>query len=213
MIGAANILAFVQPFLKAPVININPLDLLATRYIDINKALVDRCRTGDRKAQHELYHAYARQMYNVCMRIVNSAADAEDILQESFLEAFRGISDFRGESTFGAWLKKIVVNRSINYLNRRKLVLFDQVPGSETITYESAANNTEEIQFEVKRVHAALMDLPAGYRLVLSLYLLEGYDHAEIAQILKITESTSKSQYNRAKAKLREQLNVKDHER
>ncbi len=177
---------------------------MSAQYIDINKALVDRCRNGDGKAQYELYHLYARQMFNVCMRIVNNTTDAEDILQDSFVEAFRLIHEFRGDSSFGAWLKKIVVNRSINNLKKRRLTLFEQVPDTELI-YEEV-DYDGETQHEVKKVHSAMMGLPPGYRLVLSLYLLEGYDHAEIAQILNITESTSKSQYNRAKAKLKEQL-------
>ena len=123
---------------------------------------------------------------------------------DSFVEAFRLIHEFRGDSSFGAWLKKIVVNRSINNLKKRRLTLFEQVPDTELI-YEEV-DYDGETQHEVKKVHSAMMGLPPGYRLVLSLYLLEGYDHAEIAQILNITESTSKSQYNRAKAKLKEQL-------
>jgi RNA polymerase sigma factor (sigma-70 family) len=182
---------------------------LSSTYIDINKAVVDRCRGGDRKAQYELYHLYARQMFNVCMRLVNNTKDAEDILQESFLEAFRNINDFRGGSSFGAWLKKIVVNRAINHLKKRRLILLEQIPDSENVLYEDTITDTEDVQYEVKKVQSTLLALPPGYKLVLSLYLLEGYDHAEIAQILNITESTSKSQYNRAKAKLREQLKEK----
>lgn len=185
---------------------------MAVQYIDINKALVDRCRSGDRKAQYELYHLYAKQMYNVCIRIVNSQADAEDILQESFIEAFKCIHEFRGDSSFGAWLRRIVVNRSINNLKKRRLTLFEQIPETVNLLYEDSSANDDEIQYEVKKVYAALLELPPGYRLVLSLYLLEGYDHAEIAQILNITESTSKSQYNRAKAKLKEQLKARNYE-
>ncbi len=147
-------------------------------------------------------------MYNVCVRIVNNNRDAEDILQDSFLEAFKRINEFRGESSFGAWLKRIVVNRSINFLKKRRPVLFDHIPGAENLVYEEMAAG-EETQYEVKRVQAALSELPEGYRLVLSLYLLEGYDHTEIAQILSITESTSRSQYNRAKATLKERLKEK----
>jgi RNA polymerase sigma-70 factor (ECF subfamily) len=182
---------------------------LAANYIDINKAIVDRCRNGDNKAQYELYHLYAKQMYNVCVRIVNNNRDAEDILQDSFLEAFKGINDFRGESSFGAWLKTIVVNRSINFLNKKKLLLFDNIHGAESLQYEETNTNADDIQYEVKKVNQALLELPEGYRVVLSLYLIEGYDHAEIAQILNITESTSKSQFNRAKEKLRQRLKEK----
>jgi len=184
---------------------------LTARVIDINKVLVDRCRKGDNRAQYELYHLYARQMYNVSIRIVGHAGEAEDILQDSFVEAFKRITDFREESTFGAWLKRIVVNRSVNYLRKRKLELFENIPGADQLVYEEDSVDATELQWEVKKVHRAIMELPAGYRLVLTMYLLEGYDHAEIAQVLNITESTSKSQYNRAKARLKEQLKEKNY--
>ena len=173
---------------------------------------MERCRHGDARAQREVYHLYAKAMYNVCMRMVNHAADAEDILQESFLEAFRYIDEFRGESAFGAWLKMIVVNRAINHLKKRRLTLFEHLPDTEEAPMPDP-HLAEEADYEVKKVHAAMRELPTGYRVVLSLYLLEGYDHGEIAQILNITESTSKSQYNRAKTKLRALLKEKHHER
>jgi RNA polymerase sigma factor (sigma-70 family) len=179
-------------------------------YIDIHKPLVDRCRAGDSKAQYELYRLYAKSMFNVCMRIVNHVGEAEDILQDSFIEAFENIASFRSDSTFGAWLKRIVVNRSINSLKKRRLTLVEEM---EEPVAEPAEINDEDIQWEVQRVRSAIQSLPDGYRLVLSLYLLEGYDHAEIAQVLNITESTSKSQYNRAKAKARELLINKSYER
>ena len=144
------------------------------------------------------------------MRIVNHVGEAEDILQESFIEAFENIGSFRSDSTFGAWLKRIVVNRSINSLKKRRLKLVEEL---EEPAAEPAEVNDDDIQWEVQRVRSAIQNLPDGYRLVLSLYLLEGYDHAEIAQILNITESTSKSQYNRAKAKVRELLINRSYER
>ena len=144
------------------------------------------------------------------MRIVNHVGEAEDILQDSFIEAFGSIHTFRSDSTFGAWLKRIVVNRSINSLKKRRLTLVEEL---EEPAAEPAEVNDDDIQWEVQRVKNAIQNLPDGYRLVLSLYLLEGYDHAEIAQILNITESTSKSQYNRAKAKVRELLINRSYER
>ena len=182
---------------------------MSSRYIDINKILVDRCRKGDSKAQYELYHLYARQMYNVTLRIVNHNTDAEDILQDSFLEAFNNINEYREDASFGAWLKKIVVNRSINALKKRKLILFDHLPGADDLTDQGEGIDMDDMQLEVKRINNCMMQLAVGYRVVLSLYLLEGYDHSEIGQILNITESTSKSQYNRGKEKLRELLKVK----
>lgn len=183
---------------------------MAASYIDIHKPTIDRCRTGDRQAQYELYSLYAKAMYNVAVRIVNHTGDAEDILQDSFLEAFTRIGDFRHESSFGAWIKKIVVNRSINYLRKKKLVLFDEV-AEKTDTDHREYFDDEYQQWEVQRVHKAIRSLPDGYRIILSLYLLEGYDHEEIAQVLRITVSTSKSQYSRARACVRAQLKEKKH--
>ncbi len=181
-----------------------------TGYIDIHKPLVERCKQGDRKAQYELYKLYSKAMYNVCMRMVGHVGEAEDILQESFLEAFSKLSEFRAESTFGAWLKRIVINRSINYLRKRKLSLFEDMSELDAVTDDAylIAEDEEQIQYDVRKVQNEIQSLPDGYRMVLSLYLLEGYDHSEIAQILKITESTSKSQFNRAKKKLKENLKI-----
>lgn len=173
-------------------------------YVDIHRSLISRCKAGDAKAQYELYKLYSRAMYNICMRMVNHVGEAEDILQESFLEAFTKIEDFRGEASFGSWLKRIVINRSINYLKKRKLELLESIEDDGLI--EQPEEDNEGVQLEIQKVHKAIQDLPDGYRIVLSMYLLEGYDHTEIAEVLNISESTSKSQFNRAKNKLREKL-------
>ena len=148
-------------------------------------------------------------MLNVAFRIVGNSADAEDVLQESFLDAFNKIKDFRQETTFGLWLKQIVVNRSINLLRKRKLDWVQMESEQlENIADEEPADE-EEMQYKVDQVKRAMMLLPEGYRVVLSLYLLEGYDHEEIGQILNITENTSRTQFLRAKRKLSEVLKIK----
>lgn len=179
---------------------------MGTVYIDKHADLVDECRNGNRKAQFELYKLYANAMYNVAIRIVNDDAEAEDVLQEAFLDAFNRIKDFRQETTFGLWLKQIVINRSINYLRKRKLELvsLDEVEVADEIETDFA-----ETTLKVEAIKAAMNELPDGYRVVLTLYLFEGYDHEEIAHILKITENTSRSQYLRAKRKLNSLLEMK----
>ena len=143
-------------------------------------------------------------MYNLAYRMMNNRVDAEDMLQESFIEAFRKLNTFRYESTFGAWLKKIVINRCINQLRRNeKLIFTDELLD---ISQDENDDLDYELKDDVKKVFKSIEKLPDGYRLVFTLYLLEGYDHREIAGILGISESTSKSQYLRAKKKLREQL-------
>jgi len=144
-------------------------------------------------------------MYNVGFRIVNNTEEAEDVLQEAFISAFRNLSHYRGDSTFGAWLKRIVINKAINYLQRRKS---ERMPEDEhwDVGEEEPENILDGFPFSVAQVRNAIERLPDGYRSVLSLYLLEGYDHAEIGEIMGITESTSKSQFNRAKKKLKDLL-------
>jgi RNA polymerase sigma factor (sigma-70 family) len=179
---------------------------LETVYIDKHVSLVNDCRNGNRKAQFELYKLYANAMYNVALRIVNDDAEAEDVLQEAFLDAFNRIADFRQETTFGLWLKQIVINRAINYLRKRKaeFVGIDDVEIADELPVDE-----EETLFKVEAIKAAINELPDGYRVVLTLYLFEGYDHEEIAHILKITENTSRSQYMRAKRKLNSLLETK----
>ncbi|SFP43921.1 RNA polymerase sigma-70 factor, ECF subfamily [Pseudarcicella hirudinis] len=143
-------------------------------------------------------------MFNVCMRILNHVGEAEDVLQEAFLDAFLKISDFRQTSTFGAWLKQIVVNRAINQLRQRKVELVD-VADSGDFQDEDYVDE-DDIDMNVAAVRTAIQQLPDGFRTVLSLYLLEGYDHEEIADILEIAESTSRTQYIRAKKRLLEIL-------
>lgn len=179
---------------------------METVYIDKHVELVNDCRAGSRKAQFELYKLYASAMYNVALRIVNDDAEAEDVLQEAFLDAFNRIKDFRQETTFGLWLKQIVINRAINYLRKRKA----EFVGLEDVEVADEPNYDEsETVLKVEAIKAAMNELPDGYRVVLTLYLFEGYDHEEIAHILKITENTSRSQYLRAKRKLNSLLETK----
>jgi len=174
--------------------------LEAQLYYDIHQPVVERCRLGDRKAQYELYKLYAKAMLNVAYRITNNQAEAEDVLQEAFLSAFRHIHAYKGDATFGSWLKRIVVHQALGIVRKRK-VRFDEI-GERDYADDDTRTDEREMEWEVSRVRKAIGQLPDGYRVVLSLYLLEGYDHQEIADILGITESTSKSQYSRARQKL-----------
>jgi RNA polymerase sigma-70 factor (ECF subfamily) len=161
----------------------------------------------------ELYKLYYKAMFNTCQRIVKESMLAEDVMQEAFLTVFEKISTYQGQSTFGAWLKRVVVNKSLDELKKKKL-LFDPIETSTEVfkicEEEGFSNEYEsEIAQKVNRVKGALNQIPDGYRVVLSLYLFEGYDHEEISQILKITESTARSQLTRAKQKLVDILNNK----
>ena len=184
------------------------MEAFAFAYTDINAPLVERCRLDDRRAQAEIYKRYSKAMFNASLRITGNYAEAEDVLQESFLSAFRELHSYKGDSSFGSWLKRIVVNKSINCLRNRRLQLVPlgeqhDAAGPTTDAHEQAADD-QQLHWRADVVRRCVQELPDGYRVVLTLYLLEGYDHAEIAGILSITESTSKSQYSRARKKLLE---------
>lgn len=177
------------------------------KYQDVNIKLISACRSGDSKAQFEIYKLYYKSMYNTALRILGNVAEAEDVMQEGFLSAFQKIDTYKGEVSFGAWLKKIIVNRALDIIKVRKAVI------SIETTHVDMADDNENDAFDkpegihVEMIREAIYKLPEGYRIVLSLYLLEGYDHEEISEILNITNATSRTQFHRAKKKLAELLN------
>tara|TARA_R110000796_G_scaffold162592_1_gene279412 strand:+ start:56552 stop:57073 length:522 start_codon:yes stop_codon:yes gene_type:complete len=163
---------------------------------------------GDRQAQYQLYKLYSKAMYNVSFRVTQNEQEAEDVLQESFLSAFKNIHSYKGTAAFGSWLKRITLNNAINLVKKRRLDFESVEDYGDYGDYDDRFEHEEkdDRDFNVSQVKKAIELLPDGYRLVLTLYLIEGYDHKEIAEILSITESTSKSQFNRSKRKLREIL-------
>ena len=174
---------------------------LEGQYINIHQDLIDQCRRGDRKAQFEIYKRYYKAMYNTSLRIVNDSAEAEDIMQESFLDAFQRLDTYAGDGSFGSWLKRIVINRSLDFLRRLKeMVSLDEVELDLPDASESFPE--EEVRFQVATIKRAISQLPDEYRVILSLFLLEGYDHEEISQILKISNQLSRTRYSRARQKL-----------
>lgn len=173
-------------------------------YPNIHQGLIDQCKEGDREAQFRIYGLYYKAMYNTCLRIVKDPVEAEDIMQESFLSAFEKIDTYSGKVSFGAWLKKIVVNRSLDSIKKQKMY-FETL--DERVAGEISDNEQgEEMTVDTGKIRDAIMKLPDGFRIVLTLYLLEGYDHEEIGQILNISSSTSRSQYTRARQQLAEIL-------
>ena len=178
-------------------------------YVDQHFGLVVECKKGSRKAQYDLYKLYSKAMFNIALRIINDADEAADVLQEAFIDAFGRMADFRQETTFGMWMKQIVINKSISHLRKRKMNLISIDDANLEDLADTEHEDMEELELQVKQVRAAIQQLPDGYRVVLSLYLLEGYDHEEISHILKISENTSRSQFMRAKRKLVEILKNK----
>ena len=174
---------------------------------NIHQDLIDGCKNGDQKAQFQIYKLYYKAMFNTSLRIVSDTMEAEDIMQEAFLSAFEKIETYSGTVSFGAWLKKIVINRSLDAVSRQKAI-FEDIDTHYELQEESDSytDNTMGLEEKMSEVKAAINNLPDGYRIILSLYLLEGYDHDEIAEILNITSSTSRSQLSRAKQKLLNEL-------
>lgn len=159
-----------------------------------------------------LYERYEKAMFNTALRITGNRVDAEDVLQDAFIDAFSRLRSFEGRSTFGAWLRQIVVYKSIGLLKKRKVNFIDPTSGQWDLIPEETIDETG-VEYTVAGIKAAIADLPDGYRAVLCLYLLEGYDQEEIAEILKVSHSTVRSQYLRGKQKLLQKLKkVKTHE-
>lgn len=179
---------------------------MADPVLENHHELIAQGIAGNRQALHKLYMLYARAMYNVAMRILNCREDAEEALQDGFTEAFLKLGTFRHESTFGAWLKTIVVHKSINIIRKRKIEWVSEEYIPQVMDDTETEDAKMEKMLDVQRIIHAMEELPHGFRVVFSLYMLEGYDHEEIAGILNISESTSKSQLHRAKIKIRELL-------
>ncbi len=170
-------------------------------YSETHKDIVEACKHQDRKAQYQLYELYSKAMYNICLRMLNDEEEAADILQNSFVDVFTKLDYFKYKSSIGAWIKRIVINNCINHLKKRR-ISWVSLEGTHNVPIESTQKENDS-PYNIQEVKEAIQQLPDGYRLVLTLYLFEGYDHTEIAKILDISVSTSKSQYNRAKKKLR----------
>src|SRR5580698_10661304 len=168
----------------------------------LHDELVERCKRGDSRAYEAIYQKYAKAMYNTSLRIVNHTGDAEDVMQEAFTDAFRSLEDFHYKSTFGAWLKRIVINKSINLLRKRRMDLIDIEKTNIGHLPDEEEPDEEERALKIEEIKKAVALLPNGYRTVLTLYLFEGYDQEEIAEILQVSHATVRTQYMRAKQKL-----------
>lgn len=170
--------------------------------LDIHQEIIEKCKEGNQRAFKQLYELYSKAMYNVALRIVKEQDEAADVLQEAFVKAYGKINQFQYEATFGAWLKRIVINQALDSIRKRKgeVVFPEEMP--EPV--EEEAVDWDSVNLSVARVKQAVAKLPEGFRVVFSLHLFEGYEHKEIADILNISEGTSKSQFHRAKRKVKD---------
>lgn len=167
--------------------------------------IIKGCAKHNRKAQQLLYDRYSPFLLGVCLRYAADRAEAEDILQDSFLKVFFNIRKYSGTGSFTGWLRKIAVNTAITHYHKNLKFRY-YVEIDEFVSTETGEQGFEEEQFTADELHKVLNELPAGYRIVFNLYAVEGYKHKEIAKMLRIDTNTSKSQYSRAKAALREKL-------
>jgi len=172
--------------------------------IQHNNQLIKRCKKGDKSAQYTVYKKYYKAMYNTAFRIVNNSFDAEDIMQESFLSAFTKLDSFNETVTFGAWLKRIVINNSLTALKR--INKFDTVPLEKVIINEAKEEILDYSLLKVDDILEKISKLKSNYKVAITLNLIEGYDYKEIAQIMDISYENSRATVSRAKNKLRQLL-------
>lgn len=169
------------------------------------RQLIEGCRKGDRLAQKQLYDSFSRKMMGVCLRYVNERETARDLLQEGFVKVFTSINSYMGNGSFEGWMRKIFVNVALEYLRRndvmRETVDIDDV--SEYTSSGSSAISDLSASDLLRLIH----QLPVGFRTVFNLFAIEGYSHREISRMLNITESTSRSQYVRARQILQKRIN------
>jgi RNA polymerase sigma factor (sigma-70 family) len=163
--------------------------------------LIEGCQREDRKMQQQLYQRFAPKMYGVCLRYAGSIEEAEDILQEGFIKVFRKIGSFRGEGSFEGWIRRIFVNTAIEHFRRKSYV--QPITEREETTVENKYLSVLDSLAE-KDIINLVQQLSPGYRTVFNMYVIEGYTHRQIAEILGISEGTSKSQLSRAKSILQE---------
>jgi len=173
-------------------------------YKNIHHDLIEACKRREQYAMYEIYKLYYKSMYNSSLRIVNNTAEAEDIMQDSFLDAFQQINNYKGTASFGSWLKRIVINNSLDVLKKDTGLSFIEEYDTELSDVTAEEDNNGD--YNIDEIKKAINELPGDYRVILSLYLLDGYDHEEIGEILNISNNTSRVRYFRAKNKLAEIL-------
>lgn len=179
---------------------------LGKKVKNIHDELISACMAGDQKAQFKIYKLYYKAMYNSSYRILSNQIEAEDVMQEAFLDAFQKIYQYDGTATFGAWLKRIIINKSIDRLKKNKReISLEEV---ENEIFESQEEDYFEVlSMKIDVIRTGIENLSDSYRIILSLYLLEGYDHQEISEILDISYNAVRTRYSRARQRLL--LNIK----
>lgn len=170
------------------------------------RQLIEGCRKGDRKAQRALYDKYSRKMMGVCLRYVNDRETARDLLQDGFVKVFASIDSYSGSGSFEGWMRKIFVNNALEYL--RKSDVLREATDLDSMAELSQPSDSAIADISAAELMHLVHQLPTGFRAVFNLFAIEGYSHREIGEMLNITESTSRSQYTRAKQILQKKINA-----
>jgi RNA polymerase sigma factor (sigma-70 family) len=168
--------------------------------------IVEGCKLGDRKMQEMLYYKYSPKMYSICLRYCGNAEDAQDLLQDGFMKVYANIEKFRGDGSFEGWVRRIFVNTSIEHF-RRNLKISVIPEGQEYNIVDNDWNGFDAMA--EKDILSLIQELSPGYKQVFNMYVIEGYSHKEISELLEISEGTSKSQLARAKAILKNIIETK----
>lgn len=169
-----------------------------------DKELIERCLENDPRAQEFLYKRFSRRMYGVCLRFARNTLEADDILQEGFIKVFAYLKDFRNDGSLEGWIRRIIVNTAINYFNSKHNE-WNETSIEKAGAFQSVTEDILE-QISANDLLHLIQELPEGYRMVFNLYVIEGYNHQEIGEMLHISENTSKSQLSRARMALQERL-------
>lgn len=172
------------------------------------RELIEKCKQKDPLAQQALYDKYCRRFKGVCLRYANYELEADDMLQDSFIKIFEKISTYNYSGSFEGWMRRIVVNTALDHIKRNKKYASDI--DFEQVDFYRRVHSLIVEKMEAKELLKIIATIPQGYRTVFNLYAIEGYSHKEIAEMLGITESTSKSQYSRAKQYIQEILKKKN---
>lgn len=167
------------------------------------RKIVEGCLKGDKSFQKKLYESYSQKMYSVCLRYSNGQDEAKDLLQDGFIKVFQNLASFKGEGSFEGWIRRIIVNGCLEALRKPENRFFhEDIDGMDSeLSYQPSLK-----KFDVQYVLKKMQSLAPGYRAVFNLFVIEGYQHHEIAEMLGISESTSKSQLSRARKILQEML-------
>lgn len=168
---------------------------------EIKDPIIEMCKGGDTKAFQQLYELYAKRVYNTILRIVRNRTDAEDLLQETFVNIFKNIKNYHYQSHFSYWIKRIAINNSITHLRKNKEWIEYDADKQEHVHIEESNYTIDHLK--VAQIKEAISKIPLIYSTVFSLYVFEGYDHEEISEILDISHNTVRTRYVRAKEKIK----------